>query len=336
MSAEAPPIPRFPAAVLEAFASRLLAAAGVAPDQAASVTENLIWNDAAGRHNHGFDRLPAMLDRLRDGTIAGGAAMRFSDLAPTLARLDAGGGFGQHAGRLAIDRAVGLARAEGVGIVGVANSHFFGTGAFFVARAAAAGMIAFAFSNSYAKVAAHGGSHPVLGTNPLAFAAPRGAADPLIVDFSTASLAGSTQRAGGEMPEGAVDEATGALRPAAGAKGFGLALMVEVLASVLTGAGIGREVGSLYSPGTRPADSGHLFMVLDPARWLEPEAFVARMETLVDMVASSGPDGAVRLPGAARAEALRMSAAQGIGLTPATLAALGHLAGAYGIDPLPA
>lgn len=335
MPAEAASLRRFPPATLERFARELLAAAGVERAQAASITGNLIWNDAAGRHNHGFERLSAMLDRVRDGTIAARAAMRFADLAPTLARLDAGGGFGQHAGRLAIDRALDLARDQGVGMVGVANSHFFGTGAFFVARAASAGMIAFAFSNSFAKVAAHGGTRPVLGTNPMAFAAPRGNDDPLIVDFSTAALAGSTQRAGGTLPEGAVDAETGALKPAAGVKGFGLALMVEVLAGVLTGAGIGREVGSLYASGRSPADSGHLFLVLDPGRWLEPSVFVSRMETLAAMVCDSGPKDAVRLPGAARAEALKTSTAHGVGLTSATLAALERLAALHGIDPLP-
>lgn len=332
MSADAGDLMRFDAGALAGFAARVLQAAGVDAAQAASVTDNLIWNDAAGRHNHGFERLAAMLARVAAGGIAAHADMRFRSLAPSLAHLDAGGGFGQHAGRLAIDRAVDLARDQGVGIVGVSNSHFFGTGAYFVARAAAAGMIAFAFSNSFAKVAAHGGEQPVLGTNPLAFGAPRGKGDPLIVDFSTAAMAGSTQRAGGDLPAGAVADATGALLPAAGAKGFGLALMVEVLAGVLTGAGIGREVGSLYATGPGAAHSGHLFMVLDPARWLDPEAFVARMETMAAMVMESG---AVRLPGAARAKALRDSPMQGVGLTAATVAALDRLAQSYRVDPLP-
>jgi LDH2 family malate/lactate/ureidoglycolate dehydrogenase len=335
MSDEAGNMARFDAETLAGIAARLMHAAGVDQAQTASVSDNLIWNDAAGRHNHGFERLPAMLARVAAGGIAARADMRFRSLAPSLAHLDAGGGFGQHAGRLAIDRAVDLARAQGVGIVGVSNSHFFGTGAYFVARAAAAGMISFAFSNSFAKVAAHGGSQPVLGTNPLAFAAPRGKGDPLIVDFSTASMAGSTRRAGGDLPEGAVAEDTGALLPAAGAKGFGLALMVEVLAGVLTGAGIGREVGSLYTDGAGPAQSGHFFMVIDPQTWLDPEAFVARMETMVAMVMESGPPGAVRLPGTTRAQALRDSAAQGVGLTGATIAALDRLATGYGVAPLP-
>ncbi|MAM63145.1 Ldh family oxidoreductase [Maritimibacter sp. UBA3975] len=331
---------------LTAFGRALMERAGVDSAQAESVTENLVWNDAAGRHNHGFERLPVLLDRVASGAIRCPAEISVREVGPALAHLDAGGGFGQHAGRVAVDRACDMAEAGGIGVVGVSGSNFYGTGAAFVARATARGHIAFALSNSYAKVAAHGGRAPVLGTNPLAFGAPLADGD-LIVDFSTAALAGSTlrdaQATGTPLPEGlAIDtegapvtdpaQAAGAtLLPDAGAKGFGLALMVEVLAGVLTGAGIGPEVGSLYADTDRPADNGHFFLVLDPGRWLPGGGFGERMAALAGMVAASAPEGVVRLPGAARAAALRESAEQGVALTAATWAGLGGLAERHGV-----
>ncbi len=341
---------RVDAAALTTFGEAVMTHAGVDAAQAASVTGNLVWNDAAGRHNHGFERLPVLLDRVASGAIRCPAEVTVREVGPALAYLDAGGGFGQHAGTRAVDLASDMAAAGGIGVVGVAGSNFYGTGAAFVARATGRGMIAFALSNSYAKVAAHGGRAPVLGTNPFTFGAPRAGGD-LIVDFSTAALAGSTLRASREagqpLPEGlAIDEngqpvtdparAAGAtLLPDAGAKGFGLALMVEVLAGVLTGAAIGTEVGSLYAETDRPAGNGHFFLVLDPERRLPGGGFAARMDALAEMVAASAPDAVVRLPGAARATALAESAEAGVALTAATWAGMERLGAQHGV-PLPA
>lgn len=331
---------------LSDFGRALLNRCGVDPAQAASVTENLVWNDAAGRHNHGFERLPILLDRVAAGGIVCPAPVVWREIGPSMAHLDAGGGFGQHAGTLAIDQACDLAHATGMGVVGVSGSNFYGTGAAFVARATQRGFIAFALSNSFPKVAAAGGVRPVLGTNPLAFGAPRDGGD-LIVDFSTAALAGSTlreaQAAGGTLPEGLAVDETGqpvtdpadagkaTLLPAAGAKGFGLALMVEVLAGVLTGAGVGAGVGSMYGNRDTPSDNGHFFLVLDPARWLGPGGIAPRMQALAQMVAASAPDGVVRLPGQARHDALTTAKSAGVGLTPATWDSLSRLAARWSV-----
>lgn len=330
---------------LRALARSLMRDAGVDAAQIATVVDNLVWNDMAGRRNHGVERLPILLRRVRAGLIRCPAETIETRLGPGLARLDAGGGFGQHAGRLAMDRAVALAGETGLGAVGVRDSNFFGTGAYFVQIAAAAGMIGLALSNSFPKVAAQGGLRPVLGTNPLAFAAPRRDGRALLVDMSTAGLAGSTirahQRAGAALPEGLVIDAggrpvtdpdaagEGTLLPAAGAKGFGLALMVEVLAGVLTGAGIGAGVGSLYRDFDRNGDSGHFLLALDPRRFMPEAAWFDRMDTLEALLRASG-DG-VRLPGELRWQALEESAARGIPLEPATRAALERLARAGGI-----
>lgn len=344
---DAAAVRRIPQAELAPLVTELLAAAGTDPEQAATVSENLLWNDAAGRHNHGLERLPILLDRVRAGLIRCPPRVVWTELGPSLARLDAGDGFGQHAGTLAVDRAVAMATQTGIGAVGVRDSNFFGTGAFFVARAADRGMIALALSNSFPKVAAHGGLAPVLGTNPLAFGAPRAGGRRILVDMFTAGLAGSTvrehRRNGTPLPEGlAIDaagrpvtdpDATGGatLLPAAGAKGFGLALMVEALAGVLTGAGLSREIGSLYADFDRPGRSGHFFVALDPARWMPRADWEARIETLCTMVVPTGEQGGGRLPGEIRTEELRRSAVLGIALDAPTRAGLVAQARALGV-----
>ncbi|MDF0599622.1 Ldh family oxidoreductase [Psychromarinibacter sp. C21-152] len=331
-----------PRDALAPFVRRLMAAAGVDADQAETVCDNLLWNDAAGRRNHGLERLPILLERVRAGLIRCPAAPRWRDLGPSLAHLDAGDCFGQHAGRLVIDRAVALAEETGIGTVGVSHSNFFGSGACFLARAADRGMVGLALSNSFPKVAAHGGRRPVLGTNPLAFGAPRAGGRRLLVDMSTAGLAGSTlrdcRRTGRALPEGLVVDADGAavtdpaaagggaLLPAAGAKGFGLALMVEILAGVLTGAGVSDGVGSLYGDFERAGNSGHVFLALDIRRWMPREAWDDRIEGLCAAVAASGAPGDVRLPGELREAELARSDRLGIALEADTVAGLTWLA----------
>ncbi len=341
---------RIPRAALETFTRDLVRAAGVDEAQAETLTENLLWNDAAGRSNHGLERLEILLKRVRAGLIHCPADIRFDRLSPSAGHLDAGHGFGQHAGRLAIDRAVAIAGETGLACVTVAASNFFGTGAYFVARAADAGMAGFAFSNSFPKVAAHNGLRPVLGTNPLAFGAPLGEGRRLLVDMSTAALAGSTLRAhqdsATKLPDGlainengqfvtdAAQAGSATLLPAAGAKGFGLGLMVELLAGVLSGAGMSGGVGSLYKDFDREANSGHFFLVIDIAKFMAPETWEDRASWLAHAVMSSGADGEVRLPGDRLDAALKDSLSNGIPLKADVVDSLCRIAAAYRI-PVP-
>lgn len=291
----------------------ILQAAGVDDEQTRSVTEILLWCDMVGRRNHGTERLPILVKRAQAGLIQCPASPQFEALSPSIERLNADNGFGHHAGRLAIDRACELATATGVGIVGVRKSNFFGAGAYYVNRAAEAGMISLAFSNSFPKVAAAGGLLPVLGTNPFAFGAPRRAGNAILVDMSTAAMAGSSVReamsTGKDIEAGmAIDTAgkpirdpakvaQGTLLPAAGAKGYGLAIVVEMLSAVLTGSGIAQQVNSMYQNFEQGGENGQFFLAIDIARWMPLHAYYARVEILTAMLVNSAIDGRVRLPG---------------------------------------
>jgi ureidoglycolate dehydrogenase (NAD+) len=312
------------AAKLSAWCRELLTVHGVSAAQADAVTNNLIWCELVGRNNFGLQRLPIFVKRLRKGVIKGDAKPRF--MSPEL--LDADRAFGHYAAELAMQHAIELAGARGIAAVGVCNSNFFGAGAYFVKLACDQGMIGLALSNSFPKVAAHGGSLPVLGTNPFAFGAPRENGEHLLVDMATSALAGSTVRnridSGMSLPEGSAVDASGqpltdpknveqgALLPFGGAKGFGLALMVELLAGVLTGAGIGAGVGSMYKDFERAADNGHFLIAIDVRRWLDCTDYFNRFESLVAMVKASSPEGGVLLPGEVRWATLRENQAHGI------------------------
>ncbi len=334
---------RIPVPDLMAFCAKLLAAHGVDEEQARNVAENLVWSECVGRRNFGLLRLPVYLERVASGAIKCPCSPRFENLGPSLGLLDGDDGFGQHAGMLAMKHAIELARGTGVGAVGVRNSNFFGTGAYFTHQAADAGMIGLAMSNSFPKVTAHGGLGAVFGTNPFAFGAPRRNGETLMVDMATSGLAGSTVRqhitSGEPLPEGLavdVDGAPitdpekvggGALLPFGGAKGYGLSLMVEILAGVLTGAGVTHGVASMYKDKQEPGHNGHFLIAIDVSRFMPMEAYYDRFEAMVADIRASAPDGGeVLLPGEMRWREYAEAQERGIELSPTTIEAVSPLA----------
>ncbi len=317
---------RVAAAVLHGAIVSLLIDHGSSEAQAQATARHMVWCESVGRHNFGIERLPIHLQRMKAGVLDGAAEVILEQVTPSIARLDGGGGFGYHAAEQAMVHAIAMARQTGIGVTGVRNSNFFGAGAYYVNLAAEAAMIGLALSNSFPKVVAHGGLKPVLGTNPLAFAAPRHNGDHLLLDMATSALAGSTVREhlekGKPLPEGlAIDAdgrpitdpakvATGALLPFGGPKGFGLSLLVEILAGIITGAGVGEGVASMYNDFSRGGGNGHFMLALDIKRFMPMEGYYDRFESLVSVLKASG--GAVLLPGEMRWANYRDSLAQGI------------------------
>ena len=323
---------------LDRLCFTILTAGGVDVSQAREVARNLVWSELVGRDNFGLLRLPVYLKRVAQGGLSCPCNPTFTDVSESASLLDADNGFGQYAAGLAMEKAISLARISGIGTVGVRNSNFFGTGAYFVHQAARGGMIAMAMSNSFPKVTAHGGVAPVLGTNPLAFGAPRKNGESLMFDMATSALAGSTVREhaanGKPLPEGMAIDADGAaitdpsrveegsLLPAAGAKGYGLSLLVEILAGVLTGAGVSGDVASMYKDVSKPGLNGHFMIALDVTRFMSMEHFQDRLEGLVAMLKASNPNGEVLFPGEIRWRNHKVNSELGIALGNATRTAI--------------
>jgi LDH2 family malate/lactate/ureidoglycolate dehydrogenase len=201
-------------------------------------------------------------------------------------------------------------------------------------RAAEAGYVSLFWSNAFAKVASHGGTKPVFGTNPMAFGAPYPTGEHFLVDFSTSASAGSTVRLAAELGQPlnteVVQMQSGAgpsdgppaeaplILPFGGAKGFSLALICELLCSVLGAAAFSVEVGSMYADAAEPGKNGQFMILIDPARFLGQERYGARVQQLVSILTTDNGD--TRIPGSARHHALAESAQYGIELTPSAFA----------------
>ncbi|MEM9202805.1 MAG: Ldh family oxidoreductase [Actinomycetota bacterium] len=231
---------------------------------------------------------------------------------PGSVRVDARLGFAQTAFRVGFDTAVAAARANGIVGYAIEHSHTCTSLGYFTEQFARAGFVALGATNATPRVAAPGGKHRVLGTNPIAFAVPDGAGGVAFqFDFSTSAVAlgriTMAQAAGEPIPLGwAVDidgnpttdadaALAGSLVSAGGYKGYGLGLLVEVLAAALTGSNRSVDVPPLKTPDGPPHDLGQYYVVIDPAA--HDAGFV---DAIAGLAATIEADPGARLPGAAR------------------------------------
>lgn len=333
-------MPRLARAALRELAARALQRAGASAVMAAATAEALIEADAQGLSSHGVARVPQYAAHLKNGRAAGDAVASVVRSRGGAALVDAANGLAFPACALAVGEAVRRARDLGVSFVGVTNSHHFGVAAYHLVPAAAAGMVGIALGNSPAAMAAAGGRHPVLGTNPIAAIFPRRNAPPLTIDLSLSEVARGkimiAAKEGRSIPAGWALDASGrpttdpqealagSMLAMGGAKGAVLALLVELLACALTGAAFGFEADSfLVDDGNQPR-VGQAFLVIDPTALAGMPVYLERIEALI---AEMAKDAGVRLPGDRRNALAATAARDGIEIGEALHRQLIELAG---------
>ncbi|MGI9406660.1 MAG: Ldh family oxidoreductase [Hyphomicrobiaceae bacterium] len=295
---------------LEDLIASAFEASSVAPDNARSVARALTRAEVDGRKGHGLSRVPSYAAQARSGKVDGHATPTWEQKARASAMIDVASGFAYPAFDLAHEKLPAMARDAGITAVAFTRSHHFGVAAHQVERFASDGLVALVLGNTPKAMAPWGGTSPVFGTNPIAFAAPRRNAAPVVIDLALSTVARGNilkaAQAGESIPEGWASDAEGnpttdanaalkgTLTPIGGAKGASLALMVEILAVALTGANFAFEASSFFD-GEGPAPNvGQLLIAIDPAAFAGGGIFAGRMEILAEQIL--GQDGA-RLPG---------------------------------------
>jgi LDH2 family malate/lactate/ureidoglycolate dehydrogenase len=302
---------RLDPASLEAFAVAALCACGVRKDVAEPVARGLTQASLRGVDSHGLRLLPHYLRATRAGRINGDPDLRFERRAAAAGLLDADHTFGHAAGRAAMGRALELAAEAGLGAVAVRHSSHFGAAAFYALEAAEAGFLGLCTTHADALLLPPGGTRPFLGTNPIAFCAPVEGEGPLCLDTATSRVTWNRllerrERGLPLEPGWAVDAEGGATRdaelaaallPIGDYKGFGLAMMVEVLCSLLTGMPWGRDLTRMYAdPIERRRHLGHFFLAIDVARFEDPARFRRRMRALLEELRAEPARGGGRAP----------------------------------------
>jgi delta1-piperideine-2-carboxylate reductase len=324
---------------LVALLERIFLRNGVSPNNASILAFNCASCERDGSHSHGIFRIPGYVSSLKSGWVDGAAVPEVEDCGPAYIRVNANNGFAQPALLSARELLVEKVRQNGVAVLALRGSHHFSALWPDVEPFADEGLVAISVVNSMTCVVPHGGKKALFGTNPIAFAAPREGAPPLVFDQASSAMAnGDVQiaaREGRQLPPGmGVDkngEPTtdpsailngGALLPFGGHKGNAIALMVEILAAALTGGNFSNEFDWSGHPGAQTPYTGQMFIVIDPERGGN-SAFQHRVATICDLTLEAGQE---RLPGERRHLARSRAVKNGIPLNAANLKMLEDLA----------
>ncbi len=275
---------------LTKIVKRLLMAEQVPSDEADIITDSLLEADLRGISSHGVMRLPIYLKRLKAQSVKSRAEYETIVESKNVMLLDGKHSMGQVLGVKAMKKAIEKASLNDVAIVGVKNSHHFGIAAYYSSLALKENMIGITFSNTTPLMPAVGGAEAIVGNNPFSFAIPANKQKPILFDMACSVVAMgkiiNAQNKGESIPESwGVNQkgipttspedvlSGGFISPVGGPKGFGLALIVDILCGVLLGGAFGKDVKSIYKEVNEHNACGHLFIALNINRFIPVDNF---------------------------------------------------------------
>lgn len=267
------------------------------------VADVLVHADLRGVRSHGVIRTEHYVTRLKAGSLNRNPAFAVKEVRSGAAVLNADAGMGHVACCEAMDKATEMAKKSGIAMVGVENGSHCGALSYFVLRAVAKDMIGMAITHTDKCVAPFGGARAFFGTNPIAYGFPTKNHDPVVLDMATSNTAfGNILHAkeqGTPIPddwgidsEGAPTtdpEKVEALIPFGGYKGYGLALVIDVLTGVLMGAKYGPHITAMYGDYDKPRELASLMIAIDPSTFTSVDGFKAQMDAMVDELHAQPP-----------------------------------------------
>jgi hydroxycarboxylate dehydrogenase B len=341
-------MPLIQAGELRSLARRIFEALRVPPDEAAWVAELLVRADLVGHDSHGVIRLSQYAQAIRSALVRPGAPFEIIRESPSVALIDGRWGLGQVVARRAMELAIRKAKERKISSVGAYNLYHVGRLADYTRMAAEqdlAGIMTVNAGGISPIVAPFGGAAGRLATNPISIAFPTGGSVPFLLDMATSTVSEGKvkvkRQRGEKAPEGWLidhegrpttdpnilyQEPRGAILPLggdAGHKGFGLAMVVEILSGILARGGYGGQ-------GARRFSNGTFIVVMDIGAFVEPSDFHAEIDDLLAYV-KSAPTApgvvAVTYPGEPEAMEQRQREREGIPLADETwqqIRALAH------------
>jgi len=307
-----------PAARVREQIASILTAWGMPPEAVAITADVMVETDLQGVDSHGVSMLMMYEQMKREGRLNVAATPRIVERSAVTARIDGDAGLGHPVAHLAMSVAIEMALAEGIGAVTACNSHHFGAAGVYARMAVARGCIGLVTSTSRTvAVLPTFGAEPVLGTNPIAFAAPAGSQPPFVLDIATSAVALNKIKVydflGKTLPEGWVsdgdgrpvtdperamavcrDPGAGGLNPVGGTrelgshKGYGLGVVAQILAGALAGASFSPVRDRDLAPD-QPFDIGHFCLALDPRRFRGDGGFDGDVQQVVEELRATRP-----------------------------------------------
>ncbi|ELH4409309.1 ureidoglycolate dehydrogenase [Staphylococcus pseudintermedius] len=272
-----------------------LVAAGLPVAQAEKSADLLIFADERGIHSHGAVRMRYYAERIVKKGYNLEPQMKFEQTGPSTGVFHGDNALGHFVAYEAMQHAIDLAKESGLGAVGIYEMGHSGAIGYYAKQAAEAGMVALTMCQSDPMVVPYGGTKPYYGTNPIAFASPRLDETPILFDMATTVQAWGkildAQSKGRTIPDTwAVDDKghpttdpnqVSALLPMARAKGYGLMMMVDILAGSLLGLPHGMHVTSMYKDLSEYRRLGQFHLVINPSFFGEQDVFLNKVEQMV-------------------------------------------------------
>jgi LDH2 family malate/lactate/ureidoglycolate dehydrogenase len=305
---------QIPAEILHQQIEAILTAWGVSDDPAVAAAQALTDADLHGVDSHGIGLVPMYDQRRQAGRVNVSPDIKVVREKGAVALIDADKSLGHPVSVQAMAMACDKAKKTGVGLVGVRNSNHFGAAGYYSRQAAKADVIGMAMTHAPASaIVPTFGRDAVIGTNPIAFAAPAKGNKPFALDMATSTVAVNKvrnyMRRGKDLPPGwAMDSdgqpttdakagvearrvtPVGGTRELGSHKGYGLAMMVEILCAVLMGAW--SEPGKTDAHGhpiKSETQTGHFFLAIDPSHFRDDDAFGEELDLMIDMLHATPP-----------------------------------------------
>jgi len=352
---------RYPRAALEDFCAAAFARLGLEASEARTSAEVLVAADASGIPSHGLARLGRYVEGLRSGLMVPDARPLTLAETPTSLVVDAQGGMGAPVSKSTMHRTIAKARDSGAAFACVRDSNHFGIAGYYARLALGEGMLGIAMTNTAALGVPTFGSAVRFGTNPIAFAAPAGEEEAFVLDMSTTVVSrgkvevkaraakplprgwavdrsGGDTEAAGPLLEDMQARAGGGLLPLGGRgtdlgghKGYGLAVMVDILCAALSGAPFGDALRDTEGSSARVS---HFFGAIRVASFRDLAAFRADMDGLLRSLRSTPPaagEERVLYAGLPECEFEADCALRGVPVAPSTLASMEAVARALGV-----
>ena len=285
---------------LACYCADLLKAVGVPAADAELTAKIQVEADLRGVYSHGSRAIPRYADTVRRGAANPHPNITATAEGPAFALLDGDHGLGQVVSHRAMSLAIEKAKTTTIAAVGVQRSNHFGAAAYYSVMAAEAGMVGFSTSTSGgANQAAYGGTNPIVGNSPFSFALPAGEEHPIVLDMATGASAHGkivlAKMAGKLLPPGYFMTSEGEdttdpnlakiVMPAAGPKGYGLALTMDILGGVMLG-----DVASCHKnrrDPNLPIESGHFFWAVNIASFRPLAEYRAEVDRQIRTIRAS-------------------------------------------------
>ncbi len=334
-------------AELRQLGTRAFQGLGLTENDARDVIDILVLADLFGLSTHGLSRIESYGERLLSGGISARPVITVERAAPALVKVDGGNAVGPLAGMKALRAAMEVAGEFGIGMAFVRGSNHFGPVSPYSYIAAQAGFASMIGSNATTTIAPWGGSDARLGNSPLGFGVPGDDGRHFLLDMAMSVAARAKIRnalkAGQPIPDSWATDAQGRqttdpkaaldgfLLPIGGHKGYGLALMVDLFAGLLSDAAYLTHVKSWVDAPDEPQNLGHFFILIDTRRLGPTQWLAARMKDFADILHGSAPaepGKPVIVPGEIELDKLRHQREKGIAMDPAVKALLDRHANA--------